>query len=72
MIIILLGMLIFLGFSSLLIYVFIDLLIDKIQRPNFKNLDYSTFTWFGVVIIIFIGLDFLILRRFIKMLKDRE
>lgn len=66
------GLFLFICFSALLIYIYISLLIEKIQRPTFKNLDSESFIWIGGVMLIFIIVDILILKHFSGLLKKKD
>lgn len=61
-----LGLFVFLIFSSWLTVLYFDMLIYKIEKPTFKNLDTEGFAFLGVLIIAFVVIDFFIVRRFFR------
>lgn len=63
------GLFFFFTFSLLVIFSYSILLYEKIKKPTFKNLDIEGFLWFGLLIGIFIVIDFFVIKRFIKSLK---
>ncbi|HEY5750547.1 MAG TPA: hypothetical protein VIU12_31010 [Chryseolinea sp.] len=67
-----LGLVIFLGFTALLIFFYVEALSDKIAHPGYKNLPYSDYTWLGLVMLAFAIADFFILRSFIRSWRRRS
>jgi len=57
--------------SSLAIFIYMALLIEKINSPHFKNLQYREFAWIGLALVPIALLDVLIVRRFFRMLKRK-
>lgn len=51
------GKWIFLTFTIFLVFLYIPLLIDKIQRPTFKNLPMNQLVIIGIVLAIMIFLN---------------
>jgi len=51
------GKWIFLLFTIFLVFLYIPLLIDKIQRPTFKNLPMNQYVIIGIIISIMIFLN---------------
>lgn len=65
-----LGLAAFLLFTLSLVATYFIQLIEKIVRPNFKNLDTASFIWLGGLIAVFLVVDVVIIRRWI--LKARK
>ncbi len=51
------GKWIFMLFTILLVFLYIPLLIDKIQRPDFKNLPMNQYVIIGIILAIMIFLN---------------
>ena len=51
------GKWIFLLFTIFLVYLYIPALIDKIQRPNFKNLPMYQYIIIGIILMIMIFIN---------------
>ena len=51
------GKWIFLLFTIFLVFLYIPLLIDKIQRPTFKNLPMNQYVIIGIIITLMIFLN---------------
>jgi hypothetical protein len=64
-----LGLFVFFIISVGLIVLFVGLLYEKINRPNFKNLDAGGFLLFGVLIGLFVVADFFVIKKFVKGFK---
>jgi hypothetical protein len=47
----------FLLFTTFLVFLYIPLLIDKIQRPTFKNLPMNQYVIIGIILAIMIFLN---------------
>lgn len=61
-----LGLFAFLILSVLIFYLYFGMLLEKIYRPQFKNLDAQGFVVLSIPIIGLIVTDFFIVRRFWK------
>ena len=61
----------FFAFSVLLIAAYLVLLYNKITSPTIEQLETDDFVWLGILILGFITIDFLIVRRFIRRSKKR-
>ena len=62
-----LGLTAFLILTSLLVIIYVGLLLDKITRPHYKNMNWEQARYFGLLALVFATLDILIVRRFIKL-----
>jgi hypothetical protein len=65
----------FLIWTGLLVIIYFGLLWDKIVRPQYKNMNTKEAIYFGLLALVFIALDILIVRRFVRQLKgsnDRQ
>jgi hypothetical protein len=65
-----LGLFVFLVFSSMLVALYFSALYDKIVTPQFRNLDAARFIWIGFIVVAFIVIDLLILRRFVRGIRE--
>jgi hypothetical protein len=63
------GLALFLIWTSLLVFSYFALLADKIVKPQYKNMTGEQTIYFGLLAIVFIALDVLIIRRFIRLLR---
>ena len=62
----------FLLFTGLLLVAYIGLLFEKLVHPNFKNMNNKEALYLGLSAILFLILDFFIVRRFIMLRKKSE
>jgi hypothetical protein len=65
----------FLIWTGLLVIIYFGLLWEKIVRPQYKNMNTKQAIYFGLLALVFIVLDILIVRRFVKQLRrnnDRQ
>lgn len=70
-----LGLAGFLIWTGLLVIIYFAALWDKIARPQYKNMNSREVVYFGLLAILFIVLDVLIVRRFMRLLRrsnDRQ
>jgi hypothetical protein len=65
------GLFLFIAFQLPIVIFYFVFLIDKIRRPNFKNLNWSDFAWIGVVIAVLILVDVLIIKRIARGASNR-
>lgn len=66
------GLFIFLLITGFFIIVYFELLYDKIVRPTFKNMNSTEAFFFGLLIGVFIIIDYFILRRFVKQIRRQK
>lgn len=66
------GLFLFIAFQLPIVIFYFVFLIDKIRRPNFKNLNWSDFAWIGVVIAVLILVDVLIIKRIARGASNRN
>lgn len=57
-----------LGLFASIIY--FGLLYEKIAKPTFKNLDIDSFLILGPLAVVFVVLDYLIIKRFVREFKN--
>jgi hypothetical protein len=65
----------FLIWTGLLVIIYLALLWDKVVRPQYKNMNTEQAMYFGLLALVFVVLDILIVRRFLKQLRrssDRQ
>lgn len=55
-----------------LVIVYFEMLWDKIARPQFKNINGQQVFFFGLLAIVFVILDVLIAKRFIRLIRGRK
>lgn len=65
------GLLLFLGFSGLLVFAYFGLLWEKIVRPQYKNMNAEQAIWGGIIAIALLGIDVMIVRRFFRKYNRR-
>jgi hypothetical protein len=66
------GLILFVIWTSLLIAMYPILLYDKITKPQFKNMN-STDVWqFGLLAIALGAIDFFIIRHLIRSYRKRQ
>lgn len=61
-----LGLLLFLMFSGLIVFIYVVVLYDKIAHPGFKNLNNREFEWVSLIVFALVLIDIIILWRFTK------
>jgi hypothetical protein len=57
------GLFLFVAIQLPFILFYIGLLVEKIRRPGFKNLNWEDFFWIGAVLLVFVLFDVWILKR---------
>lgn len=57
------GLIIFLVVSVFLMILYVAALVDKILRPQFKNLPMEDYTWLGLIMTVFLIIDIFIIKR---------
>jgi hypothetical protein len=70
-----LGLVGLLIWTGLLVIIYFAALWEKIVRPEYKNMNSRQVIYFGLLAIVFIVLDILIVRRFIRLFRrsnDRQ
>lgn len=60
------GLIIFLVISIFLMVVYVAALVDKILRPQFKNLPMEDYTWLGLIMMVFLVIDIFIIKRLFR------
>lgn len=63
------GLAIFLILTSALASIYFILLYEKIVRPQYKNMNTRETIYFGLLALVFVLLDVVIVRRFIRDLR---
>ncbi len=66
------GLAIFLLWSGLLVIFYFGMLFEKIVHPNFKNMNGKEAFQLGLLAILFLVLDILIIRRFVRLRKKSK
>ncbi len=66
------GLFIFLIITGFFIIVYFELLYDKIIRPTFKNMNSTETFFFGLLIGLFIIIDYFILKRFVSQFRGQK
>ena len=52
-------------------FTYFFLLYEKVNRPNFKNMNDSEALYFGIIVVIFLVIDFLLLKRWMQKIRHR-
>ena len=63
---------VFVVISGFLMIYYLLLILEKINRPQFKNLNEEQFVWYGIFILTLLIIDFFIIRRWNRMAKNSD